>query len=335
MIKSDSGATKSTKEVFQKDSISLRGALKLEAQTSSPIVSAGSEFSIYVTIRNPFSVPIYLYTTETHIPVELSDQIWKKRQEALLLDEREKILKEKKPLQRIVSRYQFLWKDFSAYLRNDGGPRVATAVTTAEYEKISYGRATSITIGRDVNSGAISTGDNWDFHIAEDVNLEKIRKILWSIDEFKRGTQPLILNPGDSIVKHFVLKTTKWLMFAPISHTFQIQVQYEAEDTVHIDTVPFTVNIRAAMGSSLVGATLGSILGSLVNTSVDYSTPSKLLQVSLTSIIFGIMIVVAFARKSNVQQIISVEDFWGGLFIGFLVGYSGQGFINSVLGNYT
>lgn len=317
-----------------KNAISLRGALKLEPQTSTPIVSAGSEFSIYVTIRNPFSIPISLYSTETHIPVELSDQIWKKREEIFLKDKRNKIVKGKTFLNKVGARFQFLWEDTLAFFQNDGGPRVATAVTTAEYEKLSYEQITSVTVGGNVNSGAIKIGDNWDIHIAEDTNLEKIRKILWGIDEFKRGTQPLILNPGDSIVKHFVLKTTRWLMFTPISHTFQIQVQYEAEDTVHIDTVPFTVSIRAAMGSSLVGSILGSILGSFVNGSADFSNSSNLLQISLTSVIFGVMIVVAFARKSNVQQIISVEDFWGGLFIGFLVGYSGQGFISTVLGNY-
>jgi hypothetical protein len=325
---------KQAKEGLKKNSISLRGALKLEPQTSSPIISAGSEFSIYVTIRNPFSIPISLYLTETHIPVELSDQIWKKRQNATLTDEREKIIKEKSTWGKIGLRLQYLWQDILGFLHFDGGPRVATAVTTAEYEKLSHEPLSSITVGRDFNNGAIKIGDNWDIHIAEDTNLEKVRKILWGIDEYKRGAQPLILNPGDSIVKHFVLKTTKWLMFTPISHTFQIQVQYEAENTVHIDTVPFTVNIRAAMGSSLIGSICGSVLGSLVSNSADFSNPSKLLQISLTSVIFGIIIVVAFARKSNVQQIISVEDFWGGLFIGFLVGYSGQGFIKSVLGNY-
>ncbi|NEQ77883.1 MAG: hypothetical protein F6K24_29775 [Okeania sp. SIO2D1] len=44
---------------------------------------------------------------------------------------------------------------------------------------------------------------------------------------------------------------------------------------------------------------------------------------------FGI--IVAFARKSNVQQVVSVKDFWGGIFTGFLVGYTGEEFVKSLL----
>ncbi|NEN93685.1 MAG: hypothetical protein F6K48_34365 [Okeania sp. SIO3H1] len=34
----------------------------------------------------------------------------------------------------------------------------------------------------------------------------------------------------------------------------------------------------------------------------------------LRTIIFSLIVIVAFARKSNVQQVVSVEDFWGGIF---------------------
>ena len=37
----------------------------------------------------------------------------------------------------------------------------------------------------------------------------------------------------------------------------------------------------------------------------------------------SIAVVVAFARKSSAQPLVSVEDFWGGLVIGFTVGYFG------------
>ncbi len=53
----------------------IRGSLKIEISTSTNLISAGKEFSIYVVIHNPFDVPITLHRTETHIPVELSDEI--------------------------------------------------------------------------------------------------------------------------------------------------------------------------------------------------------------------------------------------------------------------
>ena len=53
----------------------------MKVSTSTPVVSAGAEFSIYVVIRNPFPVPVTIHSTETHIPVELSDELWRKQEE--------------------------------------------------------------------------------------------------------------------------------------------------------------------------------------------------------------------------------------------------------------
>ncbi|MEM9977811.1 MAG: hypothetical protein AAF808_09290, partial [Cyanobacteria bacterium P01_D01_bin.2] len=148
------------------------------------------------------------------------------------------------------------------------------------------------------------------------------------------GKFSINLYPGDSLVKHFVLKTRRWLFFNPVSHTFQIQVRYRVDERDHVDTIPFSVDIRAPMRSSIVGAIIGSVLGLVVSegrNSIDISTGDFWLTMSRT-IIFALIIIVAFARKSNVQQVVSVEDFWGGLFTGFLVGYSGDSFVQSILG---
>ena len=88
------------------------------------------------------------------------------------------------------------------------------------------------------------------------------------------------------------------------------------------------------MRASIVGAIIGSLLGFVVSenqNSIDFSSRSFWFSISRT-VIFALVIIVAFARKSNVQQVVSVEDFWGGLFTGFLVGYSGDTFIQSILG---
>ena len=91
------------------------------------------------------------------------------------------------------------------------------------------------------------------------------------------------------------------------------------------------------MRSSIFGAIIGSILGLIVSENgkfgnfQDILSKDFLLNMSRT-VIFALIIIVAFARKSNVQQVVSVEDFWGGLFTGFLVGYSGDSFIQSILG---
>jgi hypothetical protein len=51
----------------------IRGSLRLDVSISTPLVTSGSDFSIFVTIQNPFDVPIEVVQVLTHIPVELSD----------------------------------------------------------------------------------------------------------------------------------------------------------------------------------------------------------------------------------------------------------------------
>jgi uncharacterized membrane protein YfcA len=52
----------------------------------------------------------------------------------------------------------------------------------------------------------------------------------------------------------------------------------------------------------------------------------------ITAMMIAGIVVVAFARKKDAQPILSVEDFWGGVFVGFLAGYSGKAFLEKTLG---
>lgn len=328
----------------------VRGALKLEASMSTHVITAGSEFSIYVIIRNPFPVPVIVYSTETHIPVELSDQIWRKMEKKRIQKERNLVLQAtvplvqistekfqnegqapipKTPAQKFSYRLRFMLEDLGSMIQPDAGPRVAVAVSTEEQSLQSF-----------LEPGVVNiTGDfvgrdkyiNYEL-VFGDMSPEEIQQRLFIVHEHMQGRQPIVLHSGDAVVKHFILKTTRWLTFTPIAYTFQIQVKYQVDDLIHIDTVPFNVNIRAATASSLIGAFMGSILGSIVNPKNTFTGWQHLFVTFLTAVIFAVIIVVAFARKSNVQQIVSVEDFWGGIFIGFLVGYSGETFISQVLG---
>jgi hypothetical protein len=51
----------------------VRGSLRMSVTTSNQQVMAGSNFSIFVIIQNPFDIPITVYQVQTHIPVELID----------------------------------------------------------------------------------------------------------------------------------------------------------------------------------------------------------------------------------------------------------------------
>lgn len=310
------------------------GALKIIVSTSTSLVSAGKEFSIYVVIHNPFDVPITLYRTETHIPVELSDEIAKLKRKKIIEVERKKELENaQSSFERLRKRVSFWFDDFTQKHAHEKGHRVAEAVGV-EYERTSKTQPTivsaadraTIAIERD-----LIAGDQWNLDFVG-VPTNEIRQILWDVEQYVQGKNPVILQPGNSVVRHFVLKTTSWLLFAPLAHTFQIQVSYDVAGKAQTDTIPFSVNIQASMFSALVGSVIGSVLGAFIKTPITAASSLEIVRIMLTSAIFAVIIVVAFARKSNVQQIVSVEDFWGGIFIGFLTGYAGESFVTAILG---
>lgn len=330
----ESGAAKDMLPLSYRDvSKPARGALKLEVATSTPVITAGSEFSIFVIIRNPFPVPITIYSTRTHIPVELSDEIWRKSEAEKRISERTRLIKEmtKNPYKRIFMRFGYWLLDLLNLLRTEPGPRIAIAVST-ELNENPY-RVAPVIFEGDINfdAGGSFIGRDVNHFNFGDKSREEIRQILFEVEEFRAGRKTILLRPGDSVVNHFVIKTTKWLFFTPIAHTFQIQVRYEVDGEDHLDTVPYSLSLRASTTSSMIGAVIGSIMGSMVNDTVLIAGSPDSWRIILTAIIFAVIVIIAFARKSAVQQIVSVEDFWGGVFIGFLVGYTGESFIRSII----
>ena len=375
------------KELKKNKNSDVRGSLKLEASTSKPITAAGEEISIYVVIRNPFSVPVKIFSTETHIPVDIMDQLAQKRYRKKINDSRQALLRNikqdsseevHKNIKQDSSRGARQWLIINAlkfkflvidifqfilsleickvfplfsFLQFEPDERVAIAVTPDEEESsgsLRYLEKPSVKIDNLKGTVNATLGNKIDLKIenlrgelnlttGETNDIKKTDDLLSQTSLEIPEEFSITLYPGDSLVKHFVLKTRRWLFFNPVSHTFQIQVRYRIDERDHIDTIPFSVDIRAPMRSSIVGAIVGSILGLIVSKNRNFGDfqdilfKDLLLNMSRT-IIFALIIIVAFARKSNVQQVVSVEDFWGGLFTGFLVGYSGDSFIQSILG---
>jgi hypothetical protein len=80
----------------------------------------------------------------------------------------------------------------------------------------------------------------------------------------------------------------------------------------------------------MVGAVLGGAIGGVARLINALQTGNANAQTQMLSLLLALILsaitVVSFARKSGVQQIVSIEDFWGGLFLGFLIGFFGQSF---------
>jgi len=325
----------------------LRGDLHVRVSTSKTTVVAGQEFSVFVVVNNPFEVPIILYSVETQIPVEIVDIVEKQRRRTALVKEYNslKLKRQKSSFSSRMIRFVVSGWEMSRKLANEPDNRIAQAVSTSEVNSSKKSIDLSFQIESIQNSEFI--GAQIDKFQTLDINIDSISpqhldSILWRFEASKRGAIPIVLQPGNSVVKQFIFRTRSWLFFTPLAHKLQIQVQYGVDERDHLYTLPFDLTIQAEIKAVMTGAVIGSCIGGIARLLSDIKSNSGVISANagflsiLLAVILSAITVVSFARKSGVQQIVSVEDFWGGLFLGFLIGFLGQEFaLNLITPNAT
>ena len=160
------------------------------------------------------------------------------------------------------------------------------------------------------------------FQFPQNPSSEELDRIFHRFSDYRKGLIPTTLQPGDSIVKQFVLCTRNWLLFTPLTHMFQIQINYSRDGADHEDTITYQQSIRSTIGAMALGAIVGAVIGNSLKSLTEPSvTNLSILQTMLTAILASIAVVIAFARKSAAQPIVSVEDFWGRALIRFTTGF--------------
>lgn len=311
----------------------LRGALKIEAFPSTPMVYADNEFSVYVVIRNPFPVPIRVYRTETHIPVELYDVIWQRTQEQIIADQRKKIIEETENVIRKIWRRIGFWLADRSRSRSMG-PRVAVAVTPEADQKATKRESVSIEGDVNVQDGDVYFAQSWKLNFG-DRSDDYISKVLWEVNEYLQGREPIDLQPGNSVVQHFVLRTTNKLPIEPISHTFEIQVRYEVDGLRNVDTIPFALTIKPGRIAPIIGGVFGSLVGAVVKIfsqpeTISLLSSTQILMSIAVLIVFGFVIIVGLSRRDDHKQGL-VNDYLGGFLFGFFIGYLGDAFVQNLL----
>jgi hypothetical protein len=312
-----------------------RGDLQIQVSASKPTIVAGQEFSVFVVIGNPFEVPIVLYSVETQIPVELVDVAAKQIRRNVLSDDPAFSRPQAGLWNSILC---LTWDRWRINLRIATEPenRIAQAVAAPEITSVKTQPviAATISVGAMASDSRVS-GVQIDRYQTIDLNIDSaspkhLDNLLWRLEAFKKGMIPIVLQPGDSVVKQFIFRTKSWLFFTPLAHTLQIQVRYGVDDRDHLDTVPYQLTIQAAITATMIGAVLGGVIGGVARMINAMQTGNANMGTQVLSLVMAVILsaitVVSFARKSGVQQIVSVEDFWGGLFLGFLIGFLGQNF---------
>jgi hypothetical protein len=317
----------------------VRGLLGLTVSGSSSQVLAGSDFSIFVIVHNPFEVPVVLYDVETHIPVELLDVNLArvKAAEARMADETADAHGGARfPFLRAIIRSR---RKRAVFMEGQTGVAVATGTEFAPEEIAQAGVQTSITVGEARGDTTIA-GVLFNFpenpSPEELESPEELDRLYDRFIKYKRGVTPIQLQPGDSVVRQFRLRTRSWLFFTPLAHTFQIQTRYSVDGVDHMVTTPYEISIRANMTAAAIGSVVGSLIGvtvrSLSSSSID-GTGLPSLASLFVAMLASIAIVAAFARRATAQSLVSVEDFWGGIVIGVSVGYFGFATFSQVFGS--
>jgi len=143
------------------------------------------------------------------------------------------------------------------------------------------------------------------------------------------------LQPGNSTVQVFTLRSKYSTFFPPATYNLQFQSEYEIDGRLNQDTSNYKLTVRSPLGAVIGGGIVGALLGWYVRISVHPLQASggwgQYIGGALTAMVIGGIAVVAFARKRDAQPFISIEDFWGGLFIGFVAGYTGNTILDSLV----
>lgn len=334
----------------QQSKVPQRGTLKVAIEPSTPTLSAASNFSIAVNITNPFDVPITVGDVSTQLPIDLYDvaaavrrteqeqaqsQIEKIRQD-LLRDIGDGRVSQ--GWHRVILRPLLQWLFRTVFPFLPAQPLVsATSMAVAQVGSVEWKSPNWRHFGEAlvqlIQEPQIVEKEE---SLSEEEIQAKVENALRPIrEEFERIYEEQIeqkvnLQPGDSITKVFNLRTRKGLTFKPASYNLNIVISYRADNVAHTQTMPYALDIQASIISVIIGAGFGSVFGVIArNPNVLSWKISVILPRMLSAMVLSGFVVIAFARKKGIQPVIAIQDFWGGLLIGFIVGYSGtQAFAN-------
>ncbi|WP_437297802.1 hypothetical protein [Sorangium sp. So ce426] len=308
--------------------------------TSTDGLVAGQEFSLFVTVQNPFEAPLSLCRVSTSLPAELIDidrQWTEQRIERLedrlagiegaarapapggdsvgsrLLRSVRRLLRRRPPGRGAAPRAPAIARD----LRGAGGE----AGLAALHPPLRHSTGLR---GRGPTAGAWNEDGEEGSAAPEGLlggdDADAVRGAIlssWAPDP------PTVLQAGNSTARSFTVRSRRTLWFRTASYRLLIEVEYEIDGASNVDTIEHVLEVSSSLASMICGAVLGGVGGWFAarGGAAPFDVEAGLsLAVSLVLVT---MAVVLLARKRDVQPILAIEDFWGGVAVGFLIAYSG------------
>jgi hypothetical protein len=334
----------------------IRGAIKTSISASTDVLVAGQDFSIFITVQNPFEVPLALHRISTFLPTEFIDidkasrelQIQEVEQQIANLEDAGQYLG--LPAKTFIpSRPSFFLRIFQnladafryyllAFLgvEPDGyaGPAVARDVSGNTTETQLNIGIPFVNITQTIKKELKTHPEQEDKALLQERLENELRKYNRILKELQFPPErSKILQAGNSTARLFTIRSRRSVWFRPASYKLQIEVEYEIAGTRNVDTIEHPLQVKASLTSMVLGAILGGLGGWFTSkgASIKLDTPA-IISLSV-SLVLAAMTVVLFARKKDVQPLIAIEDFWGGVAIGFLAAYSGPQIFRGLFGN--
>jgi hypothetical protein len=252
--------------------------------------------------------------------------------------------------------------------RTSDGPRVSSLIERMQneineiqeqFERISGGQARIRIDAASIQNLEIASESTW-LDIANDTQIGRVKITepwLILLRESQARTirlqnslpDDVALQPSCTAVFTAVITAKRSLIFTPSNYRLQFYVNYTfdppAEDRgagvrstpTHLlsNTVAHHLAVRSSVYSIMAGSILGGGVGSvarLLSMSPAATSWGEGGITVLIAVILSAVAVIFLARKSDAQSFVSVEDFWGGILIGFLVGYTGTSFFEDLTG---
>jgi hypothetical protein len=345
------------------------GLLDLSVDLSVPQVYSGTDFTVYLHIKNPFSVPVWIDKVDMSLPTQL---FWRKPEQpeppaAPVLPEAEAArltaaVKERQDrIRRLTEeaaaippeRVEEAWGIHEEIDRlREANARDQTRLDGADDRLDVHvsGGSTLNLHGRAARTNVHVSGES-TVTVFADRPAERERVPL--IGSLPRGDA---LEPGSTDVWTIRLGTPRNPFFVPASYRLQLNVVYglapertggplpgtpgSERRRVFANTTALTLPLKAALWNVMTGGVAGGLVGSLGRSLQEAQSLSALahqpLGTTLGSLVLAVILsgaaIVFAARKSEAPSFVTVEDFWGGVLVGFLIGYSGTAAFTELTG---
>lgn len=191
-------------------------------------------------------------------------------------------------------------------------------------------------------------GDAWDARRARHWLYRWVSPAAWR-DGLSPPGQPMFYSPPKSDLRWHIQASESgsysfgavvpgWLFASGGKLVFPAMIEYRYQDVVHTTDFEVEFTLRPPLKANALGAVVGSILGAISKGLRDQGPDffgqlgiGFIASTALATILSVVAVIYSSRRTGDAQPIVTVEDVWGGLLTGFLIGYAGHEYFTKLV----